>query len=392
MTGYVFKLIKRNLLINIFIAFQLAVTLVMIIMCVSSVMSRVEYYLPLKSVLSSDGICLFAGEYYIDSGYTYSYENIQSVSENIDKIYSCESISFLSDPNYEESPTYIVYNENMYNLCKPKMQEGKWLSDAPENDESISVVVGHSSRYNVGDIIEMYESIDEVYYSFKVIGKTAKGAKFISNSSESVNKRDFRDLYDTVSSDMMFVKRDDIDNTNLLILPCGVNFITYKNGLSGGQISEINSGLYSMGSYLKLSEELNKNSMAYISEDIILILPICICVMIISLICTIASSAVTTKNNMRTYLIAYICGSEWQSNALISLANSAVNILCGIILAAGGYILALQTRISERLCLNFSEYELAFCLPVVLLYLIVPVIMPLWSMSRQTPKELLAKE
>ena len=58
MIKYSLKLLRRNLLTNIFIALQIAVTLLMIILSVSSVMSKIEDYLPLRKVLSSEGICL----------------------------------------------------------------------------------------------------------------------------------------------------------------------------------------------------------------------------------------------------------------------------------------------------------------------------------------------
>jgi hypothetical protein len=361
-------------------------------------MSRIGDYLPLRNVLSSDGICLFAGEYYLDGGYLYTYEDIENISDNdyIDKIYSNESISFLCDPEMEgteyENPEYIVYNKNMYDLYKPDMLEGEWLSETEGSLEYISVVVGYSSVYNVGDIIQMYDTVDKLYYPFKVVGKTAPNAKFISNSSVNENANDFRDLYGEIGGNMIFVRRNDIEKTNILFLPHGINFIKYKDGLSREQITAIDSEIYRFGGILQLSEELNKNSIEYISEDIILILPICVCVLIISLICTVASSAVTVKNNMRTYLITYICGSSWHSNALISMINSSAAVLTGIVTAVCAYLCISHTSLSARFCLEFTRYEFAFCLPIVLLNIILPVILPLWIISRQTPKELLSEE
>ncbi len=186
MIKYSLKLIKRNLLINIFIALQIAVTLVMIILSVSSVMSRIGGYLPLRKVLASEGMCLFASEYYIEGGQPYYYEDIENISDNIEKIYSNESISFLQIPDEKDEekayPEFVVYNRNMYELYKPQMYEGKWLSDTAGNKNYISAVVGYSSQYNVGDTVEIYDSIDKIYYPFKIVGKTAPDAEFITNS------------------------------------------------------------------------------------------------------------------------------------------------------------------------------------------------------------------
>lgn len=396
MIKYSLKLIKRNLLINIFIALQIAVTLVMIILSVSSVMSRIGGYLPLRKVLASEGMCLFASEYYIEGGQPYYYEDIENISDNIEKIYSNESISFLQIPDEKDEekayPEFVVYNRNMYELYKPQMYEGKWLSDTAGDKNYISAVVGYSSQYNVGDTVEIYDSIDKIYYPFKIVGKTAPDAEFITNSSTNEFKKDFRDLYDKISGNMIFIRRDDIELTPIYTAPQGITFIKYKDGLSSEETEEIDRKIYKMGGILKLSEELNKSSIEYLSEDILLILPICISVLIISLICTVASSAITAKNNMKTFLITYICGARWKSNSLISLINSVITSLSGVIMAAAVYIMISETGIAEHFCLEFTRYEFMFCIPVIILNIILPTVLPLWIISRQTPKELITDE
>lgn len=184
MIKYSLKLLRRNLLTNIFIALQIAVTLLMIILSVSSVMSKIEDYLPLRKVLSSEGMCLFASGSYIDDlSHYYSCNDIINISDNIEEIYSTETTDFLMIPNTENEdeahPGFVVYNKNMYDLYKPQMQEGKWLSDIKGDKNYISAVVSYSSKYNVGDTIEVYDYIDEIYYPLKIVGKTAQKAKLI---------------------------------------------------------------------------------------------------------------------------------------------------------------------------------------------------------------------
>lgn len=397
MIKYSIKLLRRNLLTNIFIALQIAVTLLMIILSVSSVMSKIEYYLPLRKVLSSEGMCLFASGSYIDdlSNY-YSCNDIINISDNIEEIYSTETTDFLMIPNTENEdeahPDFVVYNKNMYDLYKPQMQEGKWLSDIKGDKNHISAVVSYSSKYNVGDTIELYDYIDEIYYPLKIVGKTAQKTKFITNSSINEFAKDFRDLYGNIEGNMIFIRHDDIELTPISVSPQGIIFIKYEDGLSDKEADSIKGELFKMGGFLNLSEELNKKSIEYLSEDIMLILPICICVFIISLICTVASSAIAAKCNMKTFLITYICGARWRSNSLISLINSVITSLAGVVLATAAYIVISKTGIAEYFCLEFTKYEFLFCLPVLLINIILPVILPLWIISKQTPKELITEE
>lgn len=397
MIKYSLKLLRRNLLTNIFIALQIAVTLLMIILSVSSVMSKIEDYLPLRKVLSSEGMCLFASGSYIDDlSHYYSCNDIINISDNIEEIYSTETTDFLMIPNTENEdeahPGFVVYNKNMYDLYKPQMQEGKWLSDIKGDKNYISAVVSYSSKYNVGDTIEVYDYIDEIYYPLKIVGKTAQKAKFITNSSINEFAKDFRDLYGNIEGNMIFIRHDDIELTPISVSPQGIIFIKYKDGLSDEEADAIKGELFKMGGFLNLSDELNKKSIEYLSEDIMLILPICICVFIISLICTVASSAIAAKCNMKTFLITYICGARWRSNSLISLINSVITSLVGVVLAAAAYIVISKTGIAEYFCLEFTKYEFLFCLPVLLINIILPVILPLWIISKQTPKELITEE
>ena len=397
MIKYSLKLLRRNLLTNIFIALQIAVTLLMIILSVSSVMSKIEDYLPLRKVLSSEGMCLFASGSYIDDlSHYYSCNDIINISDNIEEIYSTETTDFLMIPNTENEdeahPGFVVYNKNMYDLYKPQMQEGKWLSDIKGDKNYISAVVSYSSKYNVGDTIEVYDYIDEIYYPLKIVGKTAQKAKFITNSSIYEFAKDFRDLYGNIEGNMIFIRHDDIELTPISVSPQGIIFIKYKDGLSDEEADAIKGELFKMGGFLNLSDELNKKSIEYLSEDIMLILPICICVFIISLICTVASSAIAAKCNMKTFLITYICGARWRSNSLISLINSVITSLAGVVLATAAYIVISKTGIAEYFCLEFTKYEFLFCLPVLLINIILPVILPLWIISKQTPKELITEE
>lgn len=397
MIKYSLKLLRRNLLTNIFIALQIAVTLLMIILSVSSVMSKIEYYLPLRKVLSSEGMCLFSSGSYIDDlSHYYSCNDIINISDNIEEIYSTETTDFLMIPNTENEdeahPGFVVYNKNMYDLYKPQMQEGKWLSDIKGDKNYISAVVSYSSKYNVGDTIEVYDYIDEIYYPLKIVGKTAQKAKFITNSSINEFAKDFRDLYGNIEGNMIFIRHDDIELTPISVSPQGIIFIKYKDGLSDEEADAIKGELFKMGGFLNLSDELNKKSIEYLSEDIMLILPICICVFIISLICTVASSAIAAKSHMKTFLITYICGARWKSNSLIILINSVITSAAGVFTAAVGYAILSATDIAAYFCIEFTKYEFLFCLPVLLLNIILPIILPLWMISKQTPKELITEE
>ena len=95
---------------------------------------------------------------------------------------------------------------------------------------------------------------------------------------------------------------------------------------------------------------------------------------------------------MKTFLITYICGARWKSNSLIILINSVITSAAGVFTAAVGYAILSATDIAAYFCIEFTKYEFLFCLPVLLLNIILPIILPLWIISKQTPKELITEE
>lgn len=62
----------------------------------------------------------------------------------------------------------------------------------------------------------------------------------------------------------------------------GQMFVVYKDNLSENELLELNRNIYKYGANLGLADELNVNSIDYIKEDIILIVPIAICVLFFS--------------------------------------------------------------------------------------------------------------
>lgn len=398
MIKYSLKLLKRNFLINLFIAAQIGITLILVIICVSSVMSKIGDYLPIKDILNSDGMCLFAWGDYIESQggpVYYTVEDIENASENIEKVYSNETIDFLYEPDYEEHIDnmlrFSVYNKNMYDLYKPKMQEGEWLSETKGEREYIVAVASSGSPYNVGDIAVLHDSIDDIDYPFHIIGKTAPDAKYISDSSVNENRDNYTHMYSVAKDNRLFLRRNDIVNTKITTSPRGITFVMYKKGLSKEQTAEIENKIYQMGGTLRLSE-LNKNSLKYISKDIVLVMPICICVLILSLMCTIASSAISAKNNMKTFLINYICGASLESNAAIAFINSLIVTAVGSLGAAAAFWVIRLSGRGARFCIEFTSYEFKCCVPIILLNILLPVLLTQAIISRRPPKELLTEE
>ena len=79
--------------------------------------------------------------------------------------------------------------------------------------------------------------------------------------------------------------------------------------------------------------ELNQNSIEYLKSDITLILPISLCILILTLINSVAVNAIQTKTNLKAYSIFFICGAKWKVGIIISLLNGLFTWLFGVVLS-----------------------------------------------------------
>ena len=197
MVLYSFKLNKKFIFTNLFVALQLSVALILMIITVSSIMSRIDDYLPLRKVLSSQGKCIYVSEviYINNERYIFTVEDILNTEKNISEIYSGYKTPLVPDgtENYDYS---YSYSRNMAELYTPRMLKGKWIDKADENSDILEVVVSNSDNYDVGDMISFYNlNNEEKTYSAKVIGILADDAKILGLEGSNENVSDFRDMY-----------------------------------------------------------------------------------------------------------------------------------------------------------------------------------------------------
>ena len=115
MIKYTIKMMKRNLFINLFVVIQIAVTLIVI--CTSSIMFKIEDYLPLRKLLNKDGKFIITTgtknyEYGDDNYYTsddfFKLEDISVNNNKIKEVYGCTSVN-IYPANENSSPLIFSY-------------------------------------------------------------------------------------------------------------------------------------------------------------------------------------------------------------------------------------------------------------------------------------------
>lgn len=392
MVIYSFKLNKKFIFTDLFVALQLSIALILIIITVSSIMSRVDDYLPLRKVLSNEGKCVYVSEvnFVNDVRFIYTVEDILNSEKNISEIYSGYKIPLVPEgtENYDRS---YSYSKNMAKLYTPQMQKGEWIDKADENSDVLEVVVSDSENYDVGDIISFYNlNNEEKAYSAKVIGILADNAKILGLEGSNENVKDFRDMYKHMERECFFFSNEQIAKMKIGSTLYGQMFVVYKDNLSDTELLELNRNIYKYGSNLGLADELNVNSINYIKEDIILIMPIAICVLFLVVISQIAAVSIQTKRELKFYAVLSICGATRKHCVIINLLYGLFVSLLGIMMAII-FLLVSYNILSASFIIDFDIVQALVCLAIVIINMIMSIIIPYKILSKKAVIEVLKK-
>ncbi|NLZ46575.1 MAG: hypothetical protein GX896_07780 [Clostridiales bacterium] len=389
-----FKQFKNHLLSNIFIILQMTVVFLLVIFMVSAILSRSKYYTPFKDVINQKGF--FCD---IDTGQIGNIEKLEGFKD-IFVTYNT-FILFDSEEEQEQSGnrSYFdikAYDKNVLDRIKPTISRGKWITES-ESDEFIpAVIIENNYGFDVGDIIELPQ--EGKVWKIKITGVLADDSYIFGHYSGGgfEPKHDFRDLYSIFNHKyygnplcpIVFMKLEDIKSMDMEYYISGSSLITFNN-ISDETLKE-NRQILGKDNYLILGNETIKtNSEKYIYQQIYLILPIIICIMVITLVSSISVSAISAKKQLKNYAIYYICGSKWKECTLINLISSGISSFISICISVITIAITQSLGLLKETVLTFNLWHLLFILIILILYLGLSIIMPIRIIGKTTPKNVL---
>lgn len=404
------KEIIKNKTYNFFNILQLTLVLVLIVLLISSLMSTLKYYLPMKDILKSKGFMVNLSMN--DFGETIVNDELYSFSDKIDKIYSTGQEFFEVEnlDNQSEFGNFLVaitLDKAIINSHTPLMKNGKWLSDisvSNKDNEFYAAITKNSLGYTTGSVINTTatdKSGNEKPITIKIVGEIEDGEKLFyqSNSAVAADVRlrtDFETIegqyYPYNSSDeelpYLFITKNELDEKNCETWTFGTSFITFDSDTTKEELSEAEAKLLKYGEAYNL-ETVNRKSLQEAKDQAFTIVPMIVSILIFLAISSICLSAISTKKQLRNYGIFYTCGSRWKQCALISVYSAFITSLLAVILAGGGMFLAERFGLLKETVIAFGKWQLIACIAVILLNIIVSLIMPFTIIGRTSPREII---
>lgn len=388
-------------IMKIFEIIQLAAVLVIMVIMVSAIVSRYEKFEPFEPFLSRRG-------YMVQMPTANIYpDEINAILGDTQCLYNEYANTYDGDTELRG----IAYCDEYINAYAPPLAEGIWLSDCDETYENSgyipAVVTSCEGRYKAGDtfekeIVMMYDENGEpketINVKYKIIGVLKDKASVASYFINVGTPKSYRDIYEVFSDsfenlDWLLTRKEDVVSCYGSHGPAYGPMFVFCDDMSDEDYLKTGETLSGAWDDIQ-AEELSviyANSKEYIYEQMYTLLPIAMCIFILTVVSTVSISAIYTKRQLRNYAIFYICGARWRTCALRSLKNSAIT--CGIasILAAAVLIVGKLTFF-ENTVINFGLWHIAVCAVVIVLYLALSMIMPLAIIGSNEPKEVLKEE
>lgn len=404
-----FKEILKNKGYNFFNLLQLTLVLILILLLVSSLMSTLKYYLPMKDILNSKGFMVNIS--INDFSEPIINDQLYSFSDKIDKIYSTGNEFYEIESSDDQSEfgnnlIAITLDKVIINSHKPLMKSGKWLSDITisDNDNEIyAVVTKNSLGYKTGSIISSKahdKSGNEKPITIRIVGEIEDGEKLFYQSASAVAadvslRTDFEtieaqyypyNLSDEEEPSLVIIKNE-LDEKNYTTLTFGTSFITFDNDTTKEELSEAEAKLSKYGQVYNL-KTVNRKSLQEAKEQAFTIIPMIVSILIFLAISSICLSAINTKKQLRNYGILYICGSRWKQCALISVCSTIITSLFSVILTGAIVFIADYFELLRGTVITFGKWQLLACCAVLLFNFIISLIMPFTIIGRTSPREI----
>ena len=208
--NYVLKFMKRNILITLLQIIQLSVIFVVIAFMISTINYRMQYYTPVKDILSTNGALVDvaatgSNDYMTDSGILKKFPKVTNITGvkfgNLLSGDDSYNYYVYDDRNCYFFYYFVRYDDKIIDQVPLKLNKGD-ISTLKKTDKNYCLIT-HDMKYDVGDEIALQEPDEEDPEKYRDIILTVAG--IISDNQLIYGQMgcggDYRNLYCEYRSD-----------------------------------------------------------------------------------------------------------------------------------------------------------------------------------------------
>ena len=387
--------LKHNKLMNLLTVLQMSATFIILISMISTVISRFTYYIPVKEFLDKKGN--FYTVFNVinpDTGVTLrSTDEIYKLLGGEKEITAQYSV-WLKYEKGEKTDRFISYDDKYAEIFTPELECGHWFKTDSTVHETIPVVVSQNDYgLKPGDIINL--SCFDNKVKGEIIGVLSEDTKIFLFPDNFDAKVDFRTFYRNYSyereeSVLFLMQQKDLLDKQVIMQLNGNVMINYPDSISDEIIENDVRKMKSLNTLrFESSDKMKKNSIEFILSQINGVLPVFICIVILTLVGSASISALSARHQLKNYAVYYICGLKWMNCAWVNFFSSLLCVSASLFLSIGGIFVLQINGLLKNTVIELGFFQISGCIAVSLLYIGFSMILPMRIIGKNTPAQIL---
>ena len=164
-----------------------------------------------------------------------------------------------------------------------------------------------------------------------------------------------------------------------------VNFCFYNSEPGADVRQRNNEKIMGISKNISLLSEYNENTLAYINEQYIKLLPILLCVFVIVLAELICSAAMNTQRQLRNYGIFFLCGCNWSGCLKFSFAYSLLILAGGFLSGGMAYPIFRKLEYADLFERYLAENNIFITATIAAVMLFLSLVIPFFMVRRTSP-------
>lgn len=378
---YAIRFMRKNILSSLLQIVQLTVVLIVVVFMTSTVNYRKLYYSPIKDAVDSDGIIVN-----LSNSESLTFESdIKKTFPDLTKITGVLSTNLF---NNEIEYDVLAYSSQFINNVYMRLDSG---SISKLNDtENNYCLISSNQGYKTGD--EITFSLEEKEVKFIVAGVITDNQLLFGKYPEIESQfyNDYRDFYSVYSSStckpLIITSEKCLDKLGLKGVYSDQVIINFPEGYDKEKVIQKLSENWAM--YRFDTSELKNNSKDYIWGEVYVILPIIICVLLLTIFTSVSSNAISAKRNLKNYGVMYLCGATWKKCTKVSMINSLIICVISSLLSLAILSIGKLTFWSDTV-VTIGLWQSMLCLITLLIYIMISMLIPLLLVGNISPRDVL---
>lgn len=386
---------------NLFVVLQIALLLFVLCVSLSTLLSEYDLYRPVRKMNGKKGIYVSAYGYYGETA-----ESIAAGMEKVESVYTWASTTLATEEEKNGIKT-AVYPQSVLRDFEPSLKEGKWLDEVQMEDGILPIVVSQNPYGWKKDSIisfQYYDGTGKVHdIQAHVTGVLEEGTRVVGYNfgQGGIYHDDYRDIFSTYryeqeQSVLLMVGEEQAKKVGISYTFNQEHFILYQDDITeyeqedNAQILKRNLGQGTEDSTIDCPlETFMKNSNHQFQGELMMYLPIVICVLVITVISLINVCTLNMADDLYHNAIFSLLGLPWKKCSVFSFIQSIFTAFLSVILFFVLLLLTVKLKLTDYLLVGLNRTSIGVLIGTLIFLCAIHYIVPYTTLCRKQPVDVL---